>query len=545
MLFPLSDFIGAFPPEGPPDYYYEGQCPYSGEQRRLPRTPLAKAAAKGLMRQLHGDVRFLREGKMYGVLIGETLEGDRVVLKAYSGELPAPGAGWAPSIPGRERVAWAEARTLTQLADFKRQLQHLAAIPERQQLAALTQQFHQQLETLKAQHRERKADRAHRRQQLQGELTGPALIQALTALDDESRQDGFERKHLKASSDRALAPLQQIVAQADADIRCIKQQRKELSRQLQAEMHQAYYLTNFGGDKAAIAQLGRLPTGTGDCAAPKLLQSAAHHRLKPLAMAEFWYGPPLGDKLPGQFYTACPERCQPILGFLLSHPTPITPSPPPAPLLPRLLASPLPILHTDPWLIAINKPAGLLSVPGKGLEHQDSVLLRLQAQYNQPLYTIHRLDQDTSGVLLLARDVTTQGCLQRLFQERQVNKTYEAIVASLQLPESGEIALPLWGNPAERPRQCVDWQRGKPSCTHFQVVESSHNHTRVQFHPVTGRTHQLRVPSAHSEGLTASIVGDRLYGGPAAARLHLHACSLTLTHPIQQTPIALSAPTPF
>jgi len=493
------------------------------------------------MRQLQGDVRFLREGKMYGVLIGETLEGDRVVIKAYSGVLPAPGAGWAPSIPGRERVAWAEARTLTQLADFKRQLQHLAAIPERQQLATLTQQFQQQLETLKAQHRERKADRTHRRQQLQDELTGPALIQALTALDDESRQDGIERKHLKANRDRALAPLQQIVAQADADIRRLKQQRKELSRQLQAEMHQAYYLTNFGGDKAAIAKLGRLPTGTGDCAAPKLLQSAAHHRLKPLAMAEFWYGPPLGDKLPGQFYTACPERCQPILGFLLSTP----PSPPPAPLPPSFLASPLPILLADPWLLAVNKPAGLLSVPGKALEHQDSVLLRLQAQFNQPLYPVHRLDQATSGVLLLARDRATQGCLQRLFQERQVKKTYEAIVASSQLPQSGEIALPPWGNPAERPRQCVDWRRGKPSCTYFQVVESSPDHTRVQFHPVTGRTHQLRVHSAHPQGLNAPIVGDRLYGGPAAARLHLHACSLALIHPIQQTPIVLSAPTPF
>jgi tRNA pseudouridine32 synthase / 23S rRNA pseudouridine746 synthase len=244
----------------------------------------------------------------------------------------------------------------------------------------------------------------------------------------------------------------------------------------------------------------------------------------------------------GEFYGACVERCQPLMGFLLAG------------LLSQPAELALTIIYEDEYLIAVDKPGGLLSVPGRTIDLQDSVLTRLRQLYPE-IYTVHRLDRDTSGILLLARDKQTYRHLSQQFEHRQIHKVYEAILGGILEIEQGSNAqahplrvvdLPLWGDPLDRPRQQVDFNLGKPSLTKFQVLEHIDGYTRIEFMPVTGRTHQLRVHAADDRGLGMCILGDRLYGCQAnAKRLHLHARELTFTHPYTLERIQLQTQSPF
>ncbi|QIR36590.1 RluA family pseudouridine synthase [Tolypothrix sp. PCC 7910] len=542
FLHPLTDFINSncAANNALAEYYYEGYCPQSGNLLRLPRTPLIEAIAQGLMQQLASDERYSLEGKMYGVLQVELPTGEQRVIKAFSGLLHSCSVveGWVPPIPGREEVAVDEARTLAQLEAIKQELITLQQIPERQQYESLSREFVQQLQAMNDRHRDRKHQRQEKRQLICETLTGEALTIALKELDEESRQQGIERKLLKRQQNEVLQPLKQLIAAADMRIQELKQQRKQLSRQLQAQMHAAYTLINFYGKSRSLQQLmpEGLPTGTGDCCAPKLLQYAAMHRLKPLAMAEFWWGSAStdGEKIPGKFYPACTERCQPLMGFLLSG-------------FPEM-AEKLAIIYEDEWLIAVNKPPGLLSVPGRYLDTQDSVLSRLRNVLpdGMSLNTVHRLDRDTSGILLLARDRQTYRQLSIQFQQQQVHKIYEALLSGIVNVDAGVIELPLWGNPNHRPYQQVNWEYGKPSITHFQVIAREGNYTRVEFKPPTGRTHQLRVHAADIQGLGTPILGDSLYGLSAEfTRLYLHAREIYFQHPQLKETLHLKTETPF
>ena len=214
-------------------------------------------------------------------------------------------------------------------------------------------------------------------------------------------------------------------------------------------------------------------------------------------------------------------------------------------------------LYEDDWLIAVDKPAGLLSVPGRSRQTQDSVLSRLRYQRHQlaeevnsqasrdQLQAVHRLDQDTSGVLLLAKDAESLRHLRRQFEQRQVSKTYEALLQGTLAGGSGSIHLPIAADLENSPRQRVDHHQGKPSQTRFTVINYQSNCSRVRFEPVTGRTHQLRLHAV--EGLGYAIVGDRLYGHrlSIADRLCLHASSLRFRHPATGLEISLRSPVPF
>ncbi len=302
-------------------------------------------------------------------------------------------------------------------------------------------------------------------------------------------------------------------------------------------MHAVYSLTNFAGQSLSLQQLMPLgsPTGTGDCCAPKLLHYAAKNQLKPLAMAEFWWGASSvnENKIQGEFYGACAERCQPLMGFLLSGL--------------KLIPKEVKIIYEDKWVIAVNKPSGLLSVPGRYGHNQDSILSRLRLILGDEvkLFAVHRLDQETSGILILAKDRQTYSQLNRQFQQREVHKVYEAIVAGVVTTELGVIELPLWGNPENRPYQQVD-ERGKPSLTRFRVLGKEGDYTRIEFIPFTGRTHQLRVHAADERGLGVRILGDRLYGcDVGVSRLHLHARELSFQHPQLGEIVHLQVETPF
>ncbi|WP_414752787.1 pseudouridine synthase [Anabaena sp. CCY 9910] len=544
VLHPLSDFIeyDLTDDDLSANYWYEGYCLQSGDLLRLPRTALVETIAHSLMQCLAKDERYSREGKMYGILLVELTTGERRVLKAFSGLLNGQNVfdGWVPPIPGREQVAIQEEHTLAELDAIKQELITLKQLPQRQEYETLFQEFEQQLQAMSDRHRYRKSQRQQQRQLIDETISPATLTTTLEQLDEESRQDGIERRRLKQERDTVLQPLQEAIASANIKIQHLKQKRKALSRQLQAQMHAAYSLMNFLGQSVSLQRLmpNGLPTGTGDCCAPKLLHYAATHGLKPLAMAEFWWGSSCQDKIQGEFYGACMERCQPLMGFLLSGLKPDS----------NFDKEQINVIYEDEWLIAVNKPAGLLSVPGRYFDTQDSVLSRLRRLLTQEtkLAAVHRLDQDTSGILLLARDRQTYRQLSQQFQQRQVHKVYEAILAGVVSTETGIIDLPLWGDPENRPYQQVDWQRGKPSVTNFRAIAREGDYTRVEFVPLTGRTHQLRVHASDVQGLGVVILGDRFYGCTAKAnRLHLHARELCFLHPHSGKIIHLQVKTPF
>jgi tRNA pseudouridine32 synthase / 23S rRNA pseudouridine746 synthase len=537
----------------PSTYWYTGYCPHSGEQLKLPRTEIAEQIARNLMAELAQDDRYTREGKMYGVLLVEKNPGEYYSIKAFSGLLNSEAvvAGWVPRIPGRDRVATQEAATIANLAAMKQALIDLDRSTERAQYRSIAAEYVDQIKQLSIEHRQRKLDRQQQRELAEASLSGVELTAILNQLITQSCQDGRERDRLRQERDAILQPLQRILDQADNQIRELKQQRKIISRQLQEQMHQAYRLMNFLGTSSSLRELmpGGIPTGTGDCCAPKLLHYSASQGLRPISMAEFWWG--MGDeergrggeikKYQGEFYGACVERCQPLMGFMLAG----------------LVAQPakldLAIIYEDEYLIAIDKPSGLLSVPGRSVDLQDSVLTRLRAVYPE-IHSVHRLDRDTSGVLVFARDQLTYRHLSQQFEERQVTKIYEAILGGVVEMAQGSIDLPLWGDPLDRPRQQVNFDIGKPSVSEFKVLEQIDGYTRIEFKPVTGRTHQLRVHAADPQGLGVTILGDRLYGcnanvvgkaSPLEHRLHLHARELNFTHPHTLERISIHTPCPF
>lgn len=546
-----------------PTYYYKGISPQNSELLRLPRTPISEEIAKGLMQQLANNNDYSRAGKMYGILLVELPNGEQRVLKAFSGLLNGYHTidGWVPPIPGRDKVALAEAYTLAELETIKQEIITLKNLPQWQQYQTLSSEFEQQLKLMSQRHRNGKQQRQEKRQILSQTLTDDALNLAIENLEQQSQKDGIERRNLKREQNEKLQPLKSIIDNATQRITELKQRRKMLSKQLQTQMYAAYSLTNFAGQSSSLQALmptGLMPTGTGDCCAPKLLHYAAINNLKPLAMAEFWWGNSSInlDKIKGEFYGACTERCQPLMGFLLSGLSQnsfLETSENQIAVGTRQCRVPtitenLPIIYEDEWLIAVNKPSGLLSVPGRYRDRQDSVLNRLRQILpdGMNIIPVHRLDMETSGIMLLARSLPIYRKLSHQFQHKLVKKVYEAVLCGQVINDCGEINLPLWGDPEHRPDQQVNVERGKPSLTCFQVMKREGNFTRIEFMPLTGRTHQIRVHAADQRGLGIPILGDRLYGCLAAAsRLHLHARELYFEHPELGKSVKLEVNTPF
>lgn len=205
----------------------------------------------------------------------------------------------------------------------------------------------------------------------------------------------------------------------------------------------------------------------------------------------------------------------------------------------------LDILHIDEHFIVLNKPSGLLSVPGKAPEHKDCLQRRVQTVYPSAT-VVHRLDMATSGIMLMALHMDCHRKLSRLFETRQTSKRYLARISGRLDQQQGSVDLPLICDWPNRPKQMVDHHRGKPAITHFRVIEQDDNETFIELVPITGRSHQLRV---HMLSLAHPIMGDRLYAHPealaSAPRLQLHAQQLSFQHPITDTPFTISCPAPF
>ncbi|MEO6027251.1 MAG: RluA family pseudouridine synthase, partial [Candidatus Binatia bacterium] len=329
--------------------------------------------------------------------------------------------------------------------------------------------------------------------------------------------------------------------------------RRLICRRLMQRIHDTYRVTNARGETGELRALYAPPVppaGAGDCVAPKLLAWAFTLGLRPLALAEFWWGAPPagGGRIAGAFYPACRDKCGPLLPFMLDG---LDVAPPRRFEAPASATLDLPVLFADDWIVVVDKPHGLLSVPAKSGRPDDSVVARLGRTHPGALL-VHRLDLDTSGLLVAARDDATYATLQRQFLARTVEKRYAAIVAGPVAGNDGVIDLALRVDIDDRPRQIHDpvhgrsarteWRRGGPAT--LRIGGQDLACTRIVFLPRTGRTHQLRVHAAHPQGLGVPIVGDRLYGH-AGGRLMLHAEALTFAHPATGEQVTFRSPAPF
>ncbi len=293
----------------------------------------------------------------------------------------------------------------------------------------------------------------------------------------------------------------------------LRHERRIRSQALQQWLFSQYRFLNARGEERSLPDLvplSKCMSGQGDCCAPKLLQEAYHRGLTPLAVAEW-------DAATGEFCPPCTIRCRPILEFMLQG---LDVESDPRMVSYQALVLQLLTVYEDERLLLVDKPSGLLSVPGK--EFLPSV------ESITGFLPVHRLDQDTSGLMLLAKNAKEQSALHRLFESRQVEKRYEAFLEKeMPVGEEYDINLPLCPDITNRPCQMVSEQFGKKAFTHCRVVDNIQGHALVHLFPHTGRTHQLRVHCAHPEGLNNPIIGDRLYGTPST-RLMLHAAELSL-----------------
>jgi len=393
---------------------------------------------------------------------------------------------------------------------------------------------------------------------------------------EEAKIVEISRLIASASGETGGTSVKGSEASGQSDLQTLKAKRKSMSEELQKWVFRQYKVRNGLGEEKCIwdifAEYGLVPPGgTGDCAAPKLLDYAFKHGLTPVAMGEFWYERPdssdgrHGNRKRGQFYPSCSSKCGPLLRWMLRGIEVDNPY--------GIDGDPIPeVIWEDEYLTAVAKPAGMLCVPGK--DGQKSLLERLP----QPACSVHRLDMDTSGIVLVAKTLRVQKELQRQFGNREISKTYVALVdmearpggndspsagsrsgemrlqaevrsqkPHLKAGDRGTIELPIRPDIEDRPRQIVDYLYGKPSVTEYEVLETDESKglARIRFRPLTGRTHQIRVHASHPSGLGHPITGDLLYGGRFSRRMYLHAESIVFRHPMTGESITLRCPAPF
>ncbi len=519
--------------------------------------PLCIRAAQEVQAYLHSRTDWqaeLQQGKMFGVLVVQTPHDKIGWLAAFSGILAGKNRHefFVPPVFDflqPDGYFKTEERKISELNHAIETAEHAPALQcIQEETAKRLQQERQSLENFQCQCQQRKQERDQHR--------GSGLLSAeqQAELIRQSQFDKAEIKRRKQHFQQLEATCAQILQEAQAPILALKEQRKEQSAALQQWLFRHFEVHNAKGVSQNLLELfreaiGQLPpAGAGECAAPKLLQYAYLNGCKPIAMAEFWWGdsPKQEIRRHGMYYPSCKQKCEPILNFMLQglhvEPNPLTMAKTP----PKVGD----ILYEDASICIINKPAGMLSVPGK--HHEPSVYSWMAERYPDatgPLL-VHRLDMDTSGILLIAKDKDTHALLQQQFENRAVKKRYIALLEGIPAcsEEKGFIRLPLRPDYENRPYQLVDKELGKPAVTRYEIIGTQETEgkrcTRIAYYPETGRTHQLRVHSAHAEGMNCPILGDPLYGQPAQ-RLYLHAEELTFRHPVSQKILRIRCEAPF
>lgn len=501
--------------------------------------PLCVMAAEEVQNYLSKQSNWqeeLSQGKMFGVLIVQTEDGSIGYLTAFSGILAGKNIHpyFVPPVYDllqpqgffkiEEENISAINRRIHRLEENKKY------IDLRSNLTQTTQSAQDALSIAKIQLKEAKDKRELLRK------TGQLDAKEEADLIRESQFQKAEYKRLERSWKDKIASLQVEAGNWEKQIQELKAERKVRSAALQQQLFEQFRMLNYRGEAITLCDIFEQtvhktpPAGAGECAAPKLLQQAYLHHWKPIAMAEFWWGnsPKNEVRHHGYYYPACKGKCEPILRHMLQG---LEVEANPIQQEAERGNEKLNIVYEDQWLLIINKPAGMLSVPGK--ERQTSIYDLARKAYPEadgPMI-VHRLDMATSGLLIIAKDKKTHQHLQAQFKNRSIRKKYIALLDGVVLEDEGTIELPLCPNPLDRPRQMVDTQYGKPAITYYQVLERTDKYTRIAFYPHTGRTHQLRVHAAHPSGLHCPIIGDELYGKKDKS-LYLHAESIEFTHPV-------------
>ena len=507
------------------------------------------------------DMDFCREleaGKMLGVLIAEDKHGVRQTLYAFSGQLGSSGfkrEGFVEAVFDYLETGGHFKRHEAEISGLNREIAELERgeltdrLAEYEKLKAV---LDAEVEAFREQIKKSKENRMARR--------------SAGSIDDSEakemiRQSQFEKAELHRLKKKNKALLSPVKARLDATRACIdalKEKRKEDSENLQKWLFDNFRVLNGRGESKSLSEifaetpLRIPPSGAGECCGPKLLQAAFVRGWKPLEIAEYWYGAPKGGEVRrhGEHYPACRGKCLPVLSWMLQG---LEVNPPMDDMERQQTFLQPEIVYEGKWFCVVNKPSGMLSVPGKG--NQRSVEEWLTETYgnDREVRMAHRLDQDTSGLIIATFGREAYKEMQRLFATRKVSKTYIADLSgdyiARSIAEKGRVTLPLSADWLDRPRQRVDFEEGKEAITEYEFTGVCEGRSRVIFRPLTGRTHQLRMHAASEHGLGMPIVGDRLYGSLSSirsrTRLHLHAGKIEFTFPLDNRHYIFVTALPF
>lgn len=515
--------------------------------------PLCEIAANELQKYLQTQTDFdhnfgidpskkgLSIGKMFGVLVVQNEQNEIGYITSVSGKLAEKNIHkkFVPPVYDmltkdsyfleEEKVLNSINLALENLED-NNEYQNLQAhyLSEKKKATADVQE---KKETLKAAKKERNL----KRKKEKIKLTSEAYAAFNKVLAKESLEAKYFFNNVNRYWEHILKTIKEQSSAFTNEIELLKEQRKTKSALLQQYLFEQYQFLNSKKEVKNLSQLfvntieQNPPAGSGECAAPKLLQYAFLNDLKPIAMAEFWWGqsPNKEIRKHQQFYPACQGKCKPILTHMLAgiemDINPLLQNP--------AIGKELETIFEDENLIVVSKPYEFLSVPG--IHIQDSVYTRIKQQVKNisgPII-VHRLDMATSGLLVLAKNKKAHKSLQSQFINKTVQKRYTALLDGIVTDDRGTINLPLRVDLGDRPRQLVCNEYGKQAETKWEVIERKNGKTKIHFYPISGRTHQLRVHASHTLGLNIPIIGDDLYG-KKSNRLFLHADTLEFKHPV-------------
>ena len=507
---------------------------------------LCVMAADEVRAMLMGDSAVAADaakGKMFGVLVVRDGGGELGYLAAFSGLLAGNNRvdGFVPPVFDLQSPTGYFKQEEAGITALNRKIKEIECGDEYMAAIAAVSEAKREMEQQIAAMR----DAMHQSKQRRNELRATGSLKA----DEEAalvRESQFQKAELK----RATARWQQQIAESEAalaplkaSVVAMKEERKRRSAALQRWLFEQFKVLNAYGKEKSLLDIfaeysGIIPPGgAGECAAPKLLQYAYLNSLTPIAVAEFWVGAsPQGEvRRDGCFYGACKSKCEPILGYMLQG----------LDVEENALEkggdiSSVKIVFEDEHIVVVDKPSGVLSVPGIMGGTSVQQWLRDEYLHSNELFVVHRLDMATSGLLVAAKSMDAYKELQRQFAGREVKKLYTAILEGMPRKSEGVIELPLAADYDNRPRQKVDYLNGKTAITRYKVIGAVERDGRqcavVCFEPVTGRTHQLRVHAAHKDGLDCPIVGDALYG-TLNERLMLHASCISFVHPVDKEPV--------
>ncbi|GAB7258088.1 RluA family pseudouridine synthase [Polaribacter sp. OB-PA-B3] len=513
--------------------------------------PLAKIASTELQEYLvnqqdfkhnfglNNDTTTLPIGKMFGVLVVKDKFDNIGYLAAFSGKLAdksLPNKFVPPVFNMRTKGSFYIKGELeidainVKLGTIINSTEFMAA---KKSVKKLSKEIEDDLAFQRKKMKLLKSERKAVKRNAENSLNKEEFEKLTQKLMQESYNNQFFIKELEEYYQDKLSKASSNYLVLKAKISELKKSRKEKSNYLQQTLFSKYAFLNKDKDSKNLLDIFndpavKPPAGSGECSAPKLLQYAFKNDLRPITMAEFWWGisPNSAIRKHKNYYPACQSRCKPILSHMLKGVN----------MDDNLLLDSLSenqeleIIYEDSVLLAVNKPSEFLSVPGK--EITDSVYTRIKEKYPEATgpIIVHRLDMSTSGILLLTKTKEANKVLQSQFINRTIKKRYVALLDGVLPKNKGKIKLPLRVDLDDRPKQLVDFTFGKPAETDWEIISEINNKTKVYFYPITGRTHQLRVHAAHKDGLNTPIVGDDLYGNKEN-RLHLHAEFIEFNHP--------------